>query len=46
MRWRDIIVGTVIILLLGTVLVWVLVSVYQHQNMGQATQLSHVLMAS
>ena len=46
MRWRDIIVGTVVLLLVGAVLVWVVVSVYQHQNMGQATQLSHALMAS
>jgi hypothetical protein len=43
MRWRDFIVETVIILLLATVLVWVVISVYQHQNVGQATQLSHVV---
>jgi hypothetical protein len=34
MRMRDIIVGTVVILLLGAVVVWVAFSVYQH-NMGQ-----------
>jgi hypothetical protein len=38
MRMRDIIVGTVIIVLLVVIVGWVAVSVYEHENTsGQAT---------
>jgi len=38
MRMRDIILGTVIIVLLVVIVGWVAVSVYEHENTsGQAT---------
>ena len=37
MRMRDIIVGTVIVVLLVVVVGWVAISVYEHENTGEAT---------
>ena len=43
MRIRDIIVGTVVMTLWVVVVVWVAISVYQHEHTGSATQLiSHM----
>jgi len=37
MRMRDIIVGTVILLAVAVVVVWAVMSVYHHENVGLAT---------
>jgi hypothetical protein len=37
MRTKDIILGTVILGAIAAIVVWVVISVYQHQNYGLAT---------